>query len=216
MRIAPFAVFVALLAAAPLAEPWLQARGIDPRWLVVARGLAAGLLLAAFAHRYVELRDLRLRAREAMVAFAAGAALCAVWIPLAGGWMSWGDAGPGFAPLTPEGGTDYRWAGLRLIGFVLVVPLMEELFWRSFLMRWIQRRNFLSIAPKDVGMGAAALSSALFALGHTQWLAGLIAGGAYAILYRRYNNLWVPTIAHATTNGLLGSWILATGSWSYW
>ena len=205
-----------MLAATPLLEPWLVAGGLDARWLLVGRGLVAGALLLLFAQRYVELRRLRLPLRDVAVAVAVGAALFVAWIPLQGGWLSMGEPGAGFRPLDASGGTDYRWAALRLIGFVLVVPVLAELFWRSFLMRWIQRRNCLSIAPGDAGWGAVGLSSALFALGHSQWLAGLIAGVAYAILYRRYNNLWIPTISHATTNGLLGSWILATGSWAYW
>ena len=59
-------------------------------------------------------------------------------------------------------------------------------------------------------------SSAVFALAHTLWLAALLAGLAYAWLYRSTGTLWAAVIAHAVTNGLLGAWVVATGQWHYW
>jgi len=75
-------------------------------------------------------------------------------------------------------------------------------------MRWIDARR--------VSAMAVALSSALFALEHSLWLAGLIAGLAYAGLYITTNNLRAPVLAHAVTNAILGLWIVATGSWHLW
>ena len=97
-----------------------------------------------------------------------------------------------------------------------VVPVMEELFWRSFLMRWIDRRDFLGLEPRRVSATAVILASGLFALEHSLWVAGLIAGLAYAVLYMTTNNLRAPVLAHAVTNAILGLWILATGSWQLW
>jgi hypothetical protein len=97
-----------------------------------------------------------------------------------------------------------------------VVPLMEELFWRSFLLRWLERHDFLSVAPGRVGTRAFAISTILFALEHNQWLAGAVAGAVYNALYTRSGNLWVPIVAHAVTNAALGIWILATQNWQFW
>ena len=93
---------------------------------------------------------------------------------------------------------------------------MEELFWRSFLMRWIEKRDFLALPPARVGAVAFLLSSALFALEHSLWFAGLLAGLAYGWVYMRTGNVRVPIAAHAITNGLLGAWILATQNWHHW
>ena len=103
-----------------------------------------------------------------------------------------------------------------LAGAALVVPIMEELFWRSFIMRWLQRATFLSVDPSSVGWKALLISSALFASEHRLWFAGLLAGLAYGWLYKRSGNLWVPTVSHAVTNALLGIYVLATGMWMYW
>jgi len=59
-------------------------------------------------------------------------------------------------------------------------------------------------------------SSAVFALAHDLWLAGLIAGLIYALLYRRFANLWYCIIAHATSNLALAGWVLWSGAWQYW
>jgi CAAX prenyl protease-like protein len=98
----------------------------------------------------------------------------------------------------------------------VVVPIAEELFWRSFLMRWVQQPDFLGLAPGAVGLRAIAISSVLFALEHTQWLAGLIAGVVYAWIYTCTGKLWAAIVSHAVTNTMLGAWILMTRDWRFW
>lgn len=66
------------------------------------------------------------------------------------------------------------------------------------------------------GVRAVLLSSVVFGLEHSQWLAGILAGIAYGWLYLRTGNLWVAIVAHAVTNAGLGIWVLATGAWYFW
>ena len=87
---------------------------------------------------------------------------------------------------------------------------------KHFLLRWIDKREFLAFDPRSASWVAFAISSALFASEHSQWFAGLLAGMTYNWIYMRTGNLWVPIVSHATTNGLLGIWILATGNWQFW
>jgi CAAX prenyl protease-like protein len=201
-RAAPFAAFIFFLAA-------------FPEW-PLARGAAAALLLAIFWRQYTELRAHPLAARDVWVSLGVGFVVFVVWISLDVPWATFGDARAGFAPLAPDGRIDWTLALPRLAVLVAVVPVMEELFWRSFLMRWIDKRDFLGLEPRRVSRTAVALSSGLFAMEHSMWLAGLIAGLAYAGLYITTNNLRAPVLAHAVTNATLGVWILATGSWHLW
>jgi hypothetical protein len=122
----------------------------------------------------------------------------------------------GFEPLDARGAVDPTLYALRFIGFALVVPVAEELFWRSFLLRWIDRKRFLEGDPRTASARAFAICSALFALEHSQWLAGLVAGLVYTGLYTRTGNLWAPIASHAITNAALATWILATGRWAFW
>ena len=73
-----------------------------------------------------------------------------------------------------------------------------------------------SVLPQSVGVKAIVLSTFVFMLAHTLWLAAIIAGLAYAWLYVRTGKLWVPIIAHAVTNGMLGVWVVTTGKWAFW
>jgi len=119
-------------------------------------------------------------------------------------------------PIRADGSLDPLLVALRLFGFVIVVPVMEELFWRSFLMRRIDRADFLALDPRATSALALVLTSAVFALEHREWLAGLVAGLAYGTLYRRTGNLNASIASHASTNLTIAGWVLATGEWRYW
>src|SRR5690606_12682583 len=138
-RVIPFAAFIAILAATPL-----LAEMADPRWIVAGRGLVVGLLLLYFWRHYEELRGPAPGAATQVLAVALGALVFGAWILFDQPWAVIGAPGPGFIPVRDDGALDPWLVGLRLAGFVLVVPVMEELFWRSFLMRWIGRRDFLA------------------------------------------------------------------------
>ena len=216
LRIAPFALFMALLAlrgAAPDDGTW----GFDARWLYAVTVLAVGALLLYFWRDYGELaRQTLPEARELLLAVAVGVAVFAVWIQLDAPWMTLGEPSAGFVPLTAAGAIDWPLVAVRWVGAALLVPVMEELFWRSFLMRWIEQPVFEGVDPQRVGLKAVVLSTFVFVLAHTLWLAAAIAGLAYAWLYVRSGKLWLPVIAHAVTNGVLGAWVIATGNWRFW
>lgn len=209
-RIFPFAVFILFLAAQPIVEGL-----IDPRWWVAWRGIAAALVLLLFARSYIELRSLPTPG-ECFLGIVVGWVVFAAWIALDTGWATVGSATSGFDPRRPDGSLDTALVAARIFGLALAVPVMEELFWRSFLMRWIDRRDFLAKDPRAASALAFGLSCALFASEHSMWFAGLVAGAAYAGLYMRTRNLWIPILSHATTNGTLATWILATGNWHLW
>lgn len=215
-RVLPFAAFIALLAL----DPWCarQLAGfVDPRWSYGLRALAAALLLVAFLPRYRELAPARLPgARPCAEAFVAGLAVLAVWLLLDDGIFATGSGRGGFDPRGEDGGIVWPLALLRLAGAALVVPLIEELFWRSFLMRWLEDADYAALAPAAVGLRALLLSSVVFGVEHSQWAAGIVAGIAYGALYRRHGCLWSAVIAHATTNAGLGLWVLHGGHWRYW
>jgi uncharacterized protein len=215
-RIAPFAVFLALLmlrGAAPTDGGW----GIDPRWLYGVGVAAVGALLIFFRREYGELaRQTRPDAREALLAVAVGLGVFALWIHLDAPWMTLGAQSASFVPLTAAGAIDWPLVAMRWIGATLIVPPMEELFWRSFLMRWFDDATFERVDPRRVSARAVVMTCFVFTLAHTLWLAAAIAGLAYALLYVHSGKLWLPLIAHAVTNGALGTWVVATGQWRFW
>ncbi|HEY9065643.1 MAG TPA: CAAX prenyl protease-related protein [Burkholderiaceae bacterium] len=215
-RIVPFAVFMVLLALrgfVPGDGTW----GFDPRWLYGVTMLAIAALLAWYWREYGELvRQTWPSGGELALAVVVGLVVFALWIRLDAPWMQLGDASAAFVPVDANGQRVWPLVALRWIGAALVVPVMEELFWRSFLMRWIRSPQFEAVPPQQVGVKAVVLSTFVFTLAHTLWLAAVIAGLAYAALYVRTGKLWVAVIAHAVTNAALGVWVIATGRWAFW
>jgi CAAX prenyl protease-like protein len=209
IRCAPFAVFVALLilgSLVPDASPWLA----------LLRAVAVALLLAWFWPDYRELREAPpVPASQWLLAVAAGFVVFVLWVGIDWDWAVVTRVG-GFQPHLADGSMHWTFALGRFAGLALVVPVMEELFWRSFLLRWIERHDFQALAPRQVGLRAFLITTVLFAVEHDRWFAGAIAGAVYAGLYMRSGNLWVAIAAHTVTNATLGVWILATKSWEFW
>ncbi len=216
LRVIPFAVFMALLALRG-AWPADAASGIDARWVYGLSVAVVGALLALWWRDYGELAaQVWPTAREALLAVAVGLVVFALWISLDAPWMRVGEATAGFVPLDAQGQPIWPLIAVRWMGAALLVPVMEELFWRSFLMRWLEHGRFESVAPQSVSLRVVVLSTFVFTLAHTLWLGAVVAGLAYAWLYRRTGKLWVPVIAHAVTNGVLGAWVVMTGNWAFW
>lgn len=216
-RTAPFAVYILFLALADPLSTWFSHMGLDVRWLYAMRIGAVGALLLLFAGNYQELkgRAARLNGHSWAISVVTGIAVFAIWIMPLPQWAQMGSS-TGFNPLGSDGNIDFMQAVVRLTGAAIVVPVMEELFWRSFLLRWIRNHDFLNVDPSTVGWMAFAIVAVLFGFEHSLWLAGIVAGAAYNWLYMARRTLWAPIVAHAVTNGLLGLWVLQTGNWQYW
>jgi CAAX prenyl protease-like protein len=213
-RILPFATYIAFIVLADL----LQRAGCPAhalRWLYPIKILVVTGLLAWYWRQYGELRQWRLGGGALAAALAAGLLVFVLWIALDAPWMRIGAPGAGYVPLE-DGRIDWLLAGIRLAGAALVVPLMEELFWRSYLMRWLTSPAFEKVDPARVSWLSFVITVILFAVEHDLWLAGIVAGVVYSVLYMRLRNLWVPILAHAVTNGVLGVWIILTANWTYW
>ncbi len=214
VRSLPFGLYIALLVLEGLLPDW--APGVDVRWLYPLKAGLVALALAVLWRHYTELRPVALPLKYTMLSVAVGLVVFVLWINLDAGWMLMGEPGQGYNPTGEDGRIDWLLVAFRIAGAALVVPLMEELFWRSFIQRWVQQTDFLALAPSQIGLKALLIASALFAVEHLQWFAGLVAGLAYGWLYIRTRSLWAPIIAHAVTNGVLGAYVVATGQWSFW
>lgn len=214
-RTVPFAAFMVLLALRGL----LPDSGVnfDVRWIYGFSVLLVGGLLLWYWRDYGELARQNLPGtRETLLSMAVGLIVFALWTQLDAPWMQLSTPTASFVPLDAAGRLIWPLVAMRWVGAALVVPLMEELFWRSFLMRWIASPQFQSVDPQRAGLRAIVLSTFVFMLAHTLWLAAIIAGLAYAWLYVRTGKLWTAVIAHAVTNGVLGVWVVVNGRWEFW
>lgn len=190
-QIMPFFVF---MASALLASTFAA----DPANAYPARALAMFLGLA-LVWRYFRTLPWRLDP----VAVGVGIFIAIYWVVLSDppeNAAAYAEAGALWAAV---------WVFSRVVGTTLLVPLIEEVFFRGYLMdrlgpegsaRW---RIVLSVV----------VTTALFAALHDRWIEAAIAGVLFAWLKLRRGNISDPIIGHIVANGLIAGWAIATGNW---
>lgn len=202
--VAPFALFVGFTGVQPLVPGGVA-------WIYPLKTVLTAASIVVLARW--------LKAPEDPFAFTAvgvGVAVLAVWV-LSDGLYPLLDARPAFDPFRELPRSQaYAWIGFRLVGAAVIVPVAEEFFWRGFLIRWIVNPNFRSVRMGTFTWASFLATSALFAVEHDRWLAGLIAGLAYNGLYYRTRSLKACIVAHGITNLGLGIYVLAGNQWRFW
>jgi CAAX prenyl protease-like protein len=212
-RVLPFALFMVVLAVRGAIVDTSEVLAV---WLYFVQAALPAALMFWLRRRYSELGALPNAPHAWFVSVLVGVAVFVLWINATAPWMRIGEPLTRFVPESADGAIDWSLVGIRMAGAVLVVPIMEELFWRSFLMRRIDAVSFLLLAPRATSAFALVASSAVFALAHDLWLAGFCAGLAYGYLYMRTGQLWCAVAAHLTTNLCLAIWVLNGRHWQFW
>lgn len=106
----------------------------------------------------------------------------------------------------------------RFARLVIIVPLIEEIFWRGFLMRYLIKEDFQSVAFGTYKPMAFFGVAGLFMLVHSMpdWPAAFVTGIIYNYVAVKTKSLFACVIAHAVTNLGLGIYIMATRQWGFW
>jgi CAAX prenyl protease-like protein len=156
--------------------------------------------------------------RVLAAAIVMGLIVCVLWIELDGHYPTFGFLGKrsAFDPASLAPIPRWGFIGVRLLGLVILVPLVEELFWRSFLMRWLIDPEFSNIPVGRVTPAAAGITSVLFAVVHPEWLPALLTGLLWAGLLWRTGSLAACFVSHLVANLALGLYVIAFGQWKYW
>lgn len=211
--IAPFIGFLALLAARPVLAPL-------GRYQEPVRFLLVLALIAIFARPV-----LRWQPRNVLGSIAVGVLVFVIWIlpdTLIPGYrtsflFSNSIVGQAQTHLAPEWRSDWLVLIFRSAIATLLVPILEELFWRGWLLRWLIDQDFEKIAIGTMRWSAVLIASALFAAEHgSYWDVGFAAGLIYNLWVVRTKSLTDCILAHAVTNGVLCWWIITQGQWQYW
>jgi exosortase E/protease (VPEID-CTERM system) len=108
------------------------------------------------------------------------------------------------------------WLTARIAGSALVVPLVEELAFRGYLLRRLIDADFTAVSPRCFTASSFLISSVVFGMLHGRWVAGILAGMVYAVAQYQRGELSDAIVAHATTNGLLAAYVVIFGHWTFW
>jgi len=117
-----------------------------------------------------------------------------------------------FAQLAPPGAA-WGFLALRLLGLVVIVPIVEELFLRGFLMRYVIDENFWTVPFGRLTLASTAACLVYALATHAEAVAALawfaVMSGVAAATRRPIDVI----LAHAATNLALGAYVVATKSW---
>ncbi|HTQ38412.1 MAG TPA: exosortase E/protease, VPEID-CTERM system [Pirellulales bacterium] len=104
---------------------------------------------------------------------------------------------------------------LRILGYIVLVPIIEELAFRGYLLRRLIARDFETVSLQRFTWLSFLGSSLLFGSLHgSHWIVGTLAGMAYALAAAVRGQLGDAIIAHGTTNVLLAISAGICGDWS--
>jgi exosortase E/protease (VPEID-CTERM system) len=200
--------FLAILAASFVSK---AASGYF-EWLYPLRFLAA---IIAIWYYWPDLKKLNWRC--GWLAPVTGAAIFALWV-VPSLWThahATNPLGAALENLSPI--ARWSWIALRVAAAVITVPIAEELAFRGYLARRLVDREFDSLPFSSVTLLSIGLSSVAFGLMHgQQWMAGILAGLAYAGVMKWRGRIGDAIVAHATSNLLLAVWVLVNHDWSQW
>ena len=210
--IAPFLVFVGFLAIKAAFHP-------PAHWYYPAQFLAV-LLTIGLVSRPI----LSFRVAFPLASVGIGIAVFLIWIfpdVLWGYRHHWlldnSITGTPVSTISPGLRQNVIFIVLRVASSVALVPVLEELFWRGWLMRWLIDKDFLKVPLGTYARGAFWIVAVLFASEHgPYWEVGLVAGIVYNWWMVHTRNLADCMLAHAVTNGLLSVYVLTAGQWQYW
>ena len=216
-RVAPFVVFIVLTAG----QAWFGEAG--RYWCYLGKTVVVAWMLLAVRPVVSEMRW-----AWSWPAAVTGIAVFLLWVGLDDLLMRLGFpksypkvnlSGASWNPPAFFGeGSALGWFFLfiRVVGSSLIVPPMEEVFFRSFLYRYVAKVDFLSVPLGRFLPVPFFITALIFGAEHREWLAGVLCAFAYQGLVCWKKRLGDAIAAHAITNFLLGLWVVGKGAWHFW
>jgi CAAX prenyl protease-like protein len=208
VRVVPFAAFAALTM--------LQGQlGLTSQYWIYGLKTIFGAWLLWLVRPYVK----EMRWKFSWEAVLAGVAVFVAWVGLDGLYPMLAERSEGFNPNETFGAGSLlaiAFILVRIAGSSLVVPPLEEIFYRSFIYRYLVKSDFLKIPLGHFEWRAFLIAGVVFGIAHYEWLPGILCAFAYQGLVCRKDRLGDAITAHAITNFLLGLWVVTQGAYHFW
>lgn len=215
-RVLPFLVFLLFMLVPSTVFPGAE------YWLYAAKTVAGAGVLWWLRDRLPEMKW-----AVSWEAIVVGVVIAVVWLglpPIKAPWELFSKAKEAKPPEVWNpvayfaGNPILGWGfyALRTLGRSLVVPALEEVFYRGFVYRYVVSPNFTEVPLNRWHAGAFALTSAMFGLAHgDHWVQGILCGAAYQWLVLRKARLGDAMLAHAITNLIISNYVVVTGQWQF-
>ncbi len=216
---APFLAFYAVLglgaAISHLFDGYAFWVASNPRYWECPMQTFVCLALVIYWWRWYELKI----PRQPLFTIGIGILALILWIAPQQ-WLKFPPRVDGFDPAF-FGASGWKYGlnlGLRFFRLVVVVPLIEEIFWRGFLLRYLIREDFTKVPVGAFSWLSFGVVTAGFTMEHSvpDWPAAAITGALFNLVAYRTRSLSSCVLVHAVTNAMLGVYILRTGQWGFW
>ncbi|MGN6386167.1 MAG: CAAX prenyl protease-related protein [Verrucomicrobiota bacterium] len=207
-RVAPFFIFAALTTSQTLFGE------AGRYWIYIAKSFVGAWLLWVVWPVVPEMRW-----KVSWEAVVVGLLVLVLWVGIDPFYPKYPKEPKPWNPNTLYGeGSALAWILVvgRILGSSIVVPPMEEMFYRSFVYRYIINPKFDEVPLNRFHPLSFVITSVVFGMVHREWLAGILCGLAYQWLVVRKGRLGDAMTAHAITNFGLGVWIVYKGAWHFW
>lgn len=221
-RISPFIVFMVFIGLEQGLRALLEHQVVHfdataLYWLYIPKAALVGLMLFLYRQSYVEIKtkDL-LDYRNTSLSIFSGVLIFFLWINM--DWTLGSQNTPaGFDPEIFRA-EQVKWLMIvvRVTGAVIIVPIMEELFWRSFLLRYLIDNDFTAVKIGSYSLFSFVAVSIMFGLEHHYVFAGIMAGVIFNCIYYYTRSVAHCILSHAVANLCLAYYVLTTGYWHFW
>ena len=215
-HLGPMIIFVAFLGLVSLLKMWGGPfwRASPQYWIFPLQTFIGGALLIFYWQEY-ELRT----PRQLFFVSAIALLVFVLWISPQQ-FLGFAPRLDGFDPNVFADQPASYWATivLRFLRLVVVVPLVEEIFWRGFLLRYFINEKFEQVSFGTFSSLSFAVVTIGFTLSHStpDWPAAAVTGALYNLVAYRTRSLSSCVLTHAITNLALGLWIMWSGQWGFW
>ncbi|RZN34302.1 MAG: CAAX prenyl protease-related protein, partial [Methanosarcinales archaeon] len=175
------------------------------------RTIAVGYILVRYRSLYTELARWRLDGTSVLI----GVLIFILWVGLEGFYPVFSSADVHYDPTIFDTAAFGFLIFARFAGSVLVAPFIEELFCRSFLMRYVIDARWQDVPIGAYTFGSFAIVTLFFGFSHFRWLPGILTAVLLNLLLYRTKNLSSCVVAHATANLLLLAYVVYAGEWGF-
>jgi CAAX prenyl protease-like protein len=193
--------------------PWMLSE--TRYWVMPLQILAGGAFLIRY-WRYYTFRPITGLGFATLI----GAIALIIWIAPQE-WLGFAPRYAGFNPERfggPETATYWMNVILRFFRLVIIVPLVEEIFWRGFLLRYMVDDDFTDVPMGTFTWKSFGIVVAGFCVEHNppDYPAAILTGVLFNLVAYRTKSLAACVLTHAVTNLILGIYIMRTGQWGFW
>ncbi|WP_096892505.1 CAAX prenyl protease-related protein [Candidatus Scalindua japonica] len=223
-RVFPFLLFIAFIALESLIDflsqyyaPLVKVAEYDGYIFYPVKTVLVAVSLLLLWNRYSEI-DIKkgLSGKNLLIGFFSGVAVFVLWINMDMKFATLKEPEAYNPFIFNNSFLFYLIISFRLFGSSVVVPVFEELFWRSFVLRYIINPKFENVPIGKFTWVSFVIASVFFGFEHNLWLAGIMAGVSYSLILYFTRNLFVAMFSHGITNLFLGIYVIKTDNWQFW